>query len=252
MDTLANLIPSLSTNDKKSRQDGKESSIMPVSQEIVKQATATETASTASAATAATTLVPSILKIAIDFGGVLSKHDDLYSKQESVVSFDNQMKNFKTDTKEKVSGKQTQEHRNMTIDIPNALEILNMWKDKGHKLYLVSFCGKKRAVGTRESIMKTCPGLFEELYFVKDIKGKPVICNHIGAHLLIDDTELVHQEMKKSAPHVDLYLFDGTIPNDASSGWRGVDKYLTSRITYYHQSVIKPIPINNLKKFCYL
>lgn len=104
--------------------------------------------------------------IGIDFGGVLSMHDD----------------------------KNNAEHINTVIDVPNALECLLKLKNDGHKLYLISFCGKTRAIETYQSLALShidnnmcCADLFETIYFVKDRTKKKEICEYLHCHFMIDD-----------------------------------------------------------------
>lgn len=101
------------------------------------------------------------LRIAVDFGGVLSASSGDYEdgKNEAIVP----------------------------INIEDALESLLFLKKEGHELYLVSFCGKKRAEQTRSYLETTYPDIFTELYFVKSTKFKSAICSYIKADVMIDD-----------------------------------------------------------------
>lgn len=116
------------------------------------------------------------LKIGIDFGGVLSIHDG-----EPIAV----------------------EHRSTAINMPNAIESLHLLKKLGHKLYLISFCGKTRAVQTKKSIDDNIPDLFEETYFVKSKKYKKDITKYVGCDIMIDDTLdiLVDIEKTRSCPN---------------------------------------------------
>lgn len=79
------------------------------------------------------------------------------------------------------------EHRTTVINMPGALEALYALKKAGHHLFLISFAGKSRSQETQDSINKTCPGLFDGLYFVKDKNFKKDVCNFLGCDLMIDD-----------------------------------------------------------------
>lgn len=54
-------------------------------------------------------------------------------------------------------------------------------------LFLISFAGRSRSQETQDSINKTCPGIFDNLYFVKDKNFKKDVCNFLGCDLMIDD-----------------------------------------------------------------
>jgi hypothetical protein len=102
------------------------------------------------------------LNIGIDFGGVLSVHD-----------------------KKTTDGS---EHKNVCIDMPHSFEALKTLKLAGHKLFLISFCGKTRALETQEAILDQAPGLFDGMYFVKSKDHKKYMCQHLQCDVMIDDT----------------------------------------------------------------
>jgi hypothetical protein len=98
--------------------------------------------------------------IGIDFGGVLSSHDD-----------------------------GNNEHRNTHMDMPFALDILKQLKQLKHNLYLISFCGKSRANETKESIkMNNASELFNDQFYVKKREYKREVCDNLGCHFMIDDS----------------------------------------------------------------
>ena len=101
------------------------------------------------------------LKIAIDFGGVLSCHD----------------------RGQPASG----EHESTAVSMPHCIEAMKQLKAAGHKLYLNSFCGRNRAIETKAAIDKEIPGIFDEVYFVKSKKFKGALCKHLGCDVMIDD-----------------------------------------------------------------
>lgn len=106
--------------------------------------------------------------IGIDFGGVLSSHDNNIGA----------------------------EHINTLIDVPFACENLLKLKGLGHKLFLISFCGKTRAMETMKSLQTSlitdempCSDIFDGIYFVKDKKYKKELCEYLNCHFMIDDRE---------------------------------------------------------------
>jgi hypothetical protein len=99
------------------------------------------------------------MKIGVDFGGVLSVTD--------------------------ISGS---EHKNVSINMPHAIESLRQLVDAGHDLYLISFCGRTRAFETRDSIEQhAVSGLFAGQYYVKRKDFKGDICKKLGIDYMIDD-----------------------------------------------------------------
>ena len=115
--------------------------------------------------------------IGVDFGGVLSVHD----------------------------AQAGCEHRNVCINMPNAMSTLESLKSKGHRLVLVSFAGKSRSQETMDELMTSCPDLFDSIYFVKDKKHKRAICEHAGCDVMIDDSTEVLEHFAGSATVPILY-----------------------------------------------
>lgn len=130
------------------------------------------------------------LTIGIDFGGVLSLHD---------------------------RGADNEGHKSDAIDMPNALETLQKLKSLGHKLILISFCGKGRAIKTKDSVMATCLDVFDRLVFVKNKKFKGEICRKYGCDLMIDDTLELLKDIYKSLGNHCIW-FVGDPSTDVSNG----------------------------------
>lgn len=94
------------------------------------------------------------MKIGVDVGGVLSK----ISKNDKFIE----------------------------INMEGCLEALKLLKENGHQLYLISFCGKKRAKETKDVLNKF--DLFEKLFFVKKKDYKSHLCKALQLDMMIDDT----------------------------------------------------------------
>lgn len=114
-------------------------------------------------------------RIGVDFGGVLSQHDSRVAPGDA-------------------------SHVNTAIDMPKAIENLLALKEAGHLLFLISFCGKSRAIETkasleRESLPDGQPlaSLFQQIVFVKDRQYKKQMCEYLNCHFMIDDrTDILH------------------------------------------------------------
>jgi hypothetical protein len=119
--------------------------------------------------------------IGIDFGGVLSVDDALLPASP---------------------------HINTRIDMPGAYEaIVELSKD--HKLYLISFCGKRRAMETKASIQSS--GLakhFAGLYFVKHPDYKSQLTRYLGCDAMIDDRVDVLDNIRTYDDKIHTLLFN--------------------------------------------
>jgi len=110
------------------------------------------------------------MRIGIDFGGVLVKHDS-----------SNENHDAKEDTNFDV---------NKVPWMEGALETLaSLAATKKHQLFIVSFCGKKRELETREALKaKVAPFIPESNWiFVRDRKLKSKACKDNQIDVMIDD-----------------------------------------------------------------
>jgi hypothetical protein len=143
--------------------------------------------------------------IGIDFGGVLSIDDTI--------------------------ARSPTPHRNTTVDMPGAKEALaDVSKD--HKLFLISFCGKRRAMETKASIIAA--GLdkyFAGLYFVKHPDYKSHITRYLGCNAMIDDSEGVLNNIRIYDDKIYTVIFgtDTTITQHISiASWYDVSTAITN------------------------
>lgn len=74
------------------------------------------------------------------------------------------------------------------LDFDGCLDALRKLKQDGHQLFLVSFCGRKRANQVRDYLPRNFPGLFDALFFVRDKKLKDAVCRIEKLDVLIDDS----------------------------------------------------------------
>lgn len=124
--------------------------------------------------------------IGIDFGGVLSIDDALLLASP---------------------------HRNTQIDMPGAHEAITQLA-KDHKLYLISFCGKRRAMETKASIQSS--GLakhFAGLYFVKHPDYKSQLTRYLGCDAMIDDRVDVLNNIRTYDDKIHTLLFNNLAPS---------------------------------------
>lgn len=167
-----------------------------------------------------------MFNIGIDFGGVLSIHDS---------------KTTNTDGKE---------HKNTSINMPGGQEALEKLKQDGHNLYLISFCGKQRAIETRQSIKdNNVDHYFNEQYYVKSKIFKNDLCQYLGCHFMIDDNCDILDNVKKNNPDIVTIWFDGNkqdvTDHKVASNW---DEVLTIIYSTDHFEAMKSkINVDKLK-----
>lgn len=149
------------------------------------------------------------LKIAVDFGGVCSVHSERYEAKD-------------------MDGLEP-------INVPGCVEALQEMKKQGHKLYLLSFCGAKRAKSTRDYLNEKHKDLFDVLIFVKNRKFKANLCAKHGIDVLIDDRQDILSNIKPTQSI--LFTYEDTLAGKAiqapknmavASSWEEVLKVLPS------------------------
>jgi hypothetical protein len=160
--------------------------------------------------------------IGIDFGGVLSVDDTLVSSP----------------------------HRNTAVDMRGAKEALAELS-KDHKLFLISFCGKRRAMETKASIVEA--GLdkyFTGLYFVKHPDYKAQLTRYLGCNVMIDDTVYVLDNIRVHNDKIHTILFNPiklSITHSFAKNWETVELILYNS-EYRHIECDETIDITRL---CY-
>lgn len=155
------------------------------------------------------------MKIGIDFGGVLSINDTITTLTP---------------------------HRNTVIDMPGAKEAI-IELAKHHELFLISFCGKRRAIETKESIIKA--GIFDcftSLYFVKHPDYKSQITTYLGCDIMIDDTIDVLDNISKHNDTIYTVLFSQI------SGWNNT---ITAINSLDKRTTVLSDKSMDITRFCY-
>lgn len=189
------------------------------------------------------------MKICIDFGGVCCIKNNNYEDDKSNYEED---KTNKSDDKTNIVDNKTDTDN--TINMPHCLEALQQLS-KDHELYLVSFCGARRANSTRQYLTTTYPGLFKHLYFVKNSSYKNDICRHVGADVMIDDRLDVLNDID---PEVCCLHFVGD-PNFSDkiddrytmmSDWKEVVKCINTLQPKNRKE--QPLDAKKMKKVCYM
>lgn len=166
------------------------------------------------------------MNIAIDYGGVCSESVNYDVKSNKPVEL-------------------------AKINIPDCVESLIALKQLGHKIYLISFAGRRRSEMTKEYLDKEHPRLFDDIFFVRDPTYKNDICQHIGAHIMVDD----RNDVLNTIHHVHKIMFNnGTneyftkhYKGNVANGWKEVVEQV--KVTKLKNRVPKPV---NLSSICYL
>lgn len=101
------------------------------------------------------------LLIGVDIGGVLS------SKAKEYESDTNRLET--------------------EFDMPGCIEALMALKSKGHRLFIVSFCGERRAKETMRLYQEKYTHIFEDAFFVKKRPFKHDVAVYCGIDVMVDD-----------------------------------------------------------------
>lgn len=127
------------------------------------------------------------LRIGIDFGGVLAIHD-------------------KTRTSE------DEEHGSVEINMPDALDSLVRLKEAGHRLYLISYCGERRAKETKQKLLKILPSktFFDGLYFTQRPSHKLDVCQALGCDVMIEDRLKTLKHIQRTVPTMKFLWFSSS------------------------------------------
>ena len=125
------------------------------------------------------------LKIGIDFGGVLAIHDRTHPRSDE------------------------EEHESVEVNMPNAMESLIKLKEAGHQLYLISYCGVRRALQTKRSLLRILPrkDLFDRMYFVERTTYKADVCRALGCDIMIDDRLKILNNIQRQIPTMKCLWF---------------------------------------------
>ena len=170
------------------------------------------------------------LKIGIDIGGVCSSH---------ASGYEDDLKSSST-----------------ILDIDGCLETLYKLVRMGHHIYIVSFCGAKRAVETQGTLINMYPELFttKNLFFVKKKTYKDLICQHLGLDVMIDDRIDIINSLTSAIgiyfigdPAFDMKYFDESYQGLISRSWTDINEIIMRLCP-------KNLPCKeiNLKSICYI
>lgn len=156
-----------------------------------------------------------IFKIGVDFGGVLAKH------------------------KKGEDAEKLEEHKNTQIDMPGAIETLKKLKKNGHDLYIVSFCGKKRALEGKEEIENSgLTNVFTEQIYIKNPFKKGDVLLNFGCNFMIDDRLDLLNKIKLVDPDIVTIWFgqkkdDNNTQHICAENWNEVYKII-SKTKQFH------------------
>jgi hypothetical protein len=132
--------------------------------------------------------------IGMDFGGVLCLHD---KKGES------------------------------KINMPGAIEALNILNKNEHDVYLISYGGSKEFIYNRWLNIKKdgYDVYFTHQYYVKQRNFKKYICDYIGCQIMIDDRIEILDDIKENNPGIITILFGEYTTNEShylANNWEQV------------------------------
>lgn len=167
------------------------------------------------------------MRIGIDFGGVLAIHDgNEEGKRQAAKSS---------------SSKEDGDHVNTCINMPKAIWALEQLKTGGHELYIISFCGARRAQETMNSLRQAnLLPLFKRVLFTRSREAKGVVCNELAIDAMIDDRDDVLRHVHKiTAGETETVLFRGCHENSWPDALIDLNKklsrYTCSRKPWHHE-----------------
>ena len=137
------------------------------------------------------------------------------------------------------------------INVPGCLEALQILRAQGHRLILISFCGRNRAKRTREYLDSLDEKPFHEVYFVKNRNYKAHVCQQRGVDIMIDDRMDI---LKTVAPTLSLHF--GSHPSDkackynadySAASWSDVLTLLPRVVVPQQPLVLSAVDV----KYCY-
>ncbi|UJR21791.1 hypothetical protein I4U23_024866 [Adineta vaga] len=136
-------------------------------------------------AMASTSSIP--LRIGIDFGGVLCIHDKTRTSEDD-------------------------EHESVELNMPDAMASLIKLKESGHKLYLISYCGERRARETKRNLLKILPSktFFDGLYFTQRTSNKLDVCQALGCDIMIEDRLKTLKHIQRTIPTMKFLWFSSS------------------------------------------
>jgi len=101
------------------------------------------------------------------------------------------------------------EHKNTTVFVPGAMDMIAAWaREDGHRVSVLSFSGKSRAVETAQGLTAH-RRLFSHMLFTGDKTHKGDICEAYGATIMIDDNKEVLRHVFEHSPSTALIWFQG-------------------------------------------
>lgn len=117
-----------------------------------------------------------------------------------------------------VERKKNNEDTSTTNWMVDALSSMQKLKNMGHRLFLVSFAGKKTGEETKRVIKLDASGFInnEDMFIVNDRKKKGIVCKQQKIDIMIDDRADVLLSVMKDSPSTLCFLF-GDCPCDNSS-----------------------------------
>lgn len=106
------------------------------------------------------------------------------------------------------------EDTSSTIWNEGALDSLKKLKTKGHRLYLISFAGKKTGELTKQALRDEASEYIDEedMYIVNHRLKKGKLCKQLGIDVMLDDRPDVLEAVLKDSQRTKCYLF-GTEPS---------------------------------------
>lgn len=103
------------------------------------------------------------------------------------------------------------EDTSSTNFMEDAIKIMRDLKQRGHRLFLISFAGKRVGQETKDALKEHAPDCIMEndMYIVNKRTKKGILCNQLNIDIMIDDRIDVLEKVLEDSPKTKCILFGG-------------------------------------------
>ncbi len=127
-----------------------------------------------------------------------------------------------------------------------AMESVEQLKKMGHKLYIISFCGRSRAIQTKNGLdFAGLSDFFNDQFYVKNREDKKYVCKYLGCDIMIDDREGILNDIMQANPKITTILF-GSKPSNKSHKFAQNWHEVLNIINYHSRTEVIKDPTINL------
>lgn len=94
------------------------------------------------------------------------------------------------------------------INVDNAIDVLQEWKEKGYELYIISYCKESHAIRrTNRFITDGHSHFFKYEYYVEERFFKGDVIKNLDLDVMIDDNQALLYDIKMKNPKITTILY---------------------------------------------